>query len=39
MHDIMVRMWGRLIIAGRKKIEDVPEALREDVVAWVNANY
>ena len=39
MHDIMVRMWGRLIIAGRKEIDDVPEALKEDVIAWVNANY
>ena len=39
MHNIMVRMWGRLIIAGRKTIEDVPEALREDVIAWVNADY
>lgn len=35
MHDTYVRFYGRLVLAGRMSIDDVPEEYRKDVEAWI----
>lgn len=35
MHDTYVRFYGRLVLAGRMGIDDVPELYRADVASWV----
>ncbi len=35
MHDTYVRFYGRLVLAGRMDIDDVPELYRADVAIWV----
>ncbi|MEE1306751.1 MAG: CD1375 family protein [Anaerovibrio sp.] len=37
MYDVMVRMYGRLVIYKRKTIDEVPEEYRKDVEAWIAA--
>lgn len=37
-HDLLVRMYGRLIIWGRRTIEQVPEQYRDDVKKWIAEN-
>ena len=36
-HEVMVRMYGRLVIYKRKTIDEVPEEYRKDVEAWIAA--
>ena len=38
MYEIIVRMYGRLVIYKRKTIDDVPEEYRKDVEAWIAAH-
>ena len=35
MYNTYVRFYGRLVLAGRMSIDDVPEVYRTDVEAWV----
>lgn len=35
MSKAMIRVYARLVIAGRKTIDDVPEASREAVRAYI----
>lgn len=35
MYNTYVRFYGRLVLAGRLDIKDVPEMYREDVESWV----
>ncbi len=35
MSKAMIRVYARLVIAGRKTIDDVPEAVREAVRAYI----
>lgn len=37
MYEVMVRMYGRLVIYKRKALKDVPEEYRKDVEKWVKA--
>ena len=36
MYEILVRMYGRLVIYKRRTIEQVPEAYRADVQKWID---
>lgn len=36
MNKVMARIFARLVLAGRKTIDDVPEALRQQVQALVH---
>lgn len=36
MYEILVRMYGRLVICKRRTIEQVPEAYRADVQKWID---
>ena len=39
-YDLMVRIFGRLVINGRKTIDEVPEPYRADVSEWIaEGNY
>ena len=35
MYELLVRMYGRLVIMKRKTIEEVPEAYRKDTEKWI----
>ena len=35
MYNTYVRFYGRLVLAGRMSIDDVPEMYRADVASWV----
>lgn len=35
MYDLLVRIYGRLVIFKRRTIEEVPEQYREDVKKWL----
>ena len=35
MYNTYVRFYGRLVLAGRMSIDDVPELYRADVASWV----
>ena len=37
MYEVMVRMYGRLVIYKRKTIDEVSEEYRKDVEAWIAA--
>jgi hypothetical protein len=38
MSSAQARTWARLIRAGRKTIDDVPEALRDEVLALLEGD-
>ncbi|ALE35492.1 CD1375 family protein [Bifidobacterium longum] len=37
MSKVMIRVYARLVIAGRKTLDDVPENGREAVKAYIDA--
>jgi len=39
IYDIRVRMYAFLIYLGRKTIDDVPAAFKDDVAEYVKENY
>ena len=39
IRDLKVRIYGRLVANHRRTLDEIPEDLREDVKAWVIANY
>lgn len=37
-HDVVVRIWGRLIFWGRRTLDEIPAEYRDEVKIWCEKN-